>query len=250
MDDGVGVLNFNIMFEVMKIVKENDWVIMFYVESLEFLKVDMRIVENMMILRDIELVKLSGVRFYMCYVSIKESIKYIIDGKMSGVNVILEIILYYIVFIRDINDYRVNLLIREKEDVEFIIEVIKLGMVDIIGIDYVFYIEEEKRKGFLGMVGLEIVFLICYIKLVKENNIFLNRLSELMFYNLVKFLGMNKGKISIGVDGDLVIVDLDKKIKINKEEFELKGKNIFFEGMEFFGDVVVIIKGGLIKYRK
>lgn len=249
-DDGVGVSNSNIMLEAMKIAKENDWVIMSHAESPEFSKVDMRIAENMMTLRDIELAKLSGARLHMCHVSTKESIKHIIDGKMSGANVTLEITPHHIALTRDINDYRVNPPIREKEDVESIIEAIKLGMVDTIGTDHAPHTEEEKRKGSPGMVGLETAFPICYTKLVKENNISLNRLSELMSYNPAKLLGMNKGKISIGADGDLVIVDLDKKIKINKEEFESKGKNTPFEGMEFFGDVVATIKGGSIKYRK
>ncbi|OOM13529.1 dihydroorotase [Clostridium saccharobutylicum] len=249
-DDGVGVSNSNIMLEAMKIAKENDWVIMSHAESPEFSKVDMRIAENMMTLRDIELAKLSGARLHMCHVSTKESIKHIIDGKMSGANVTLEVTPHHIALTRDINDYRVNPPIREKEDVESIIEAIKLGMVDTIGTDHAPHTEEEKKKGSPGMVGLETAFPICYTKLVKENNISLNRLSELMSYNPAKLLGMNKGKISIGADGDLVIVDLDKKIKINKEEFESKGKNTPFEGMEFFGDVVATIKGGSIKYRK
>lgn len=249
-DDGVGVSNSNIMLEAMKIAKENDWIIMSHAESPEFSKVDMRIAENMMTLRDVELAKLSGARLHMCHVSTKESIKYIIDGKMSGANVTLEVTPHHIALTRDINDYRVNPPIREKEDVESIIEAIKLGMVDTIGTDHAPHTEEEKKKGSPGMVGLETAFPICYTKLVKENNISLNRLSELMSYNPAQLLGMNKGKVSIGADGDLVIVDLDKKIKINKEEFASKGKNTPFEGMEFFGEVVATIKGGSIKYRK
>ncbi|AGX42250.1 dihydroorotase [Clostridium saccharobutylicum] len=249
-DDGVGVSNSNIMLEAMKIAKENNWVIMSHAESPEFSKVDMRIAENMMTLRDVELAKLSGARLHMCHVSTKESIKHIIDGKMSGANVTLEVTPHHIALTRDINDYRVNPPIREKEDVESIIEAIKLGMVDTIGTDHAPHTEEEKKKGSPGMVGLETAFPICYTKLVKENNISLNKLSELMSYNPAQLLGMNKGKVSIGVDGDLVIVDLDKKIKINKEEFASKGKNTPFEGMEFFGEVVATIKGGSIKYKK
>ena len=57
---------------------------------------------------------------------------------------------------------------------------------------------------------------------------------------------MNKGKISVGIDGDLVLVDLDKKIKVDSEEFASKGKNTPFEGMEFYGEVEMTIKSGKI----
>jgi len=247
-DDGVGVVNSNTMLLAMEIAKKNNWVIMSHAESPEFSKVDMRIAENMMTLRDVELAKLSKARLHMCHVSTKESIKYIVDGKMSGANITLEVTPHHIGLTRDINDYRVNPPIREKEDVDAIIEAIKLGMVDTIGTDHAPHTAEEKKKGSPGMVGLETAFSICYTKLVKENNISLNKLSELMSYNPAKLLDMNKGKISVGIDGDLVLVDINKKIKVNSENFASKGRNTPFEGMEYYGEVLATIKGGEIKY--
>lgn len=247
-DDGVGVSNSNTMLEAMKIAKENNWVIMSHAESPEFSKVDMRIAENMMTLRDVELAKISGARLHMCHVSTKESIKYIMDGKFSGANITLEVTPHHIGLTREINDYRVNPPIREKEDVEAIISAIKLGMVDTIGTDHAPHTTEEKKNGSPGMVGLETAFSICLTKLVKENEISLNKLSELMSYNPAKLLGMNKGKISVGVDGDLVLVDIDKKIKVNPDKFASKGRNTPFDGMEFYGEVLATIKGGEIKY--
>lgn len=245
-DDGVGVSNSNTMLEAMKIAEKNNWVIMSHAESPEFSKVDMRIAENMMTLRDVELAKLSKVRLHMCHVSTKEAVKYIIDGKMSGANITLEVTPHHIALTRDINDYRVNPPIREKEDVDAIIEAIKLGMVDTIGTDHAPHTAEEKKNGSPGMVGIETAFSICYTKLVKENNISLNKLSELMSYNPAKLLDMNKGKISVGIDGDFVLIDVDKKVKINPEEFVSKGKNTPFDGMEFYGEVLATIKGGVI----
>lgn len=248
-DDGVGVANSNTMLQAMEIAKKNNWVIMSHAESPEFSKVDMRIAENMMTLRDVELAKLSKARLHMCHVSTKESIKYIVDEKMSGANITLEVTPHHIGLTRDINDYRVNPPIREKEDVEAIIEAIKLGMVDTIGTDHAPHTSEEKKKGSPGMVGLETAFSICYTKLVKGNNISLNKLSELMSYNPAKLLDMNKGKISVGIDGDFVLVDIDKKIKVNSEEFASKGRNTPFDGMEFYGEVLATIKGGEVKYK-
>lgn len=245
-DDGVGISNSNTMLQAMKIAKENDWVIMSHAESPEFSKVDMRIAENMMTLRDVELAKLSGARLHMCHVSTKEAIKYIIDGKISGANITLEVTPHHIGLTRDVNDYRVNPPIREKEDVDAIIQAIKLGMVDTIGTDHAPHTIEEKKNGSPGMVGLETAFSVCYTKLVRENGISLNKLSELMSYNGAKLLGMNKGKIGIGTDADLVIVDIDKKIKVNKESFLSKGRNTPFEGMELFGEVINTIKSGKI----
>lgn len=249
-DDGIGVSNSNIMLEAMKIAKENNWVIMSHAESPEFSKVDMRIAENMMTMRDVELAKLSKVHLHMCHVSTKEALKCIIDAKNEGFNITLEVTPHHIGLTNDINNYRVNPPIREKEDVEEIIKAIKLGMVDTIGTDHAPHTLEEKAKGSPGMVGLETAFPICYTNLVRKNNISLNELSRLMSLNPAKLLKMNKGKISIGMDADLVLIDIDKKIKINSNEFASKGKNTPFEGMEYYGEILATIKGGKVKYKK
>lgn len=249
-DDGIGVSNSNIMLEAMKIAKENNWVIMSHAESPEFSKVDMRIAENMMTMRDVELAKLSKVHLHMCHVSTKEALKCIIDAKNEGFNITLEVTPHHIGLTNDINNYRVNPPIREKEDVDEIIKAIKLGMVDTIGTDHAPHTLEEKAKGSPGMVGLETAFPICYTNLVRKNNISLNELSRLMSLNPAKLLKMNKGKISIGMDADLVLIDIDKKIKINSNEFASKGKNTPFEGMEYYGEILATIKGGKVKYKK
>jgi dihydroorotase len=67
-----------------------------------------------------------------------------------------------------------------------------------------------------------------------------------MSYNPAKLLDMNKGKISVGIDGDFVLIDTDKKVKINPEEFASKGRNTPFDGMEFYGEVLATIKGGVL----
>ncbi|WP_315078648.1 dihydroorotase [uncultured Clostridium sp.] len=249
-DDGVGVSNSNTMLEAMKIAKENNWVLMSHAESPEFSKIDMRIAENMMTIRDVELAKITGAHLHMCHVSTKEALKHIIAAKNEGVNITLEVTPHHIGLTKDINDYRVNPPIRKKDDVEEIIKAIKLGMIDTIGTDHAPHTLEEKAKGSPGMVGLETAFPICYTKLVRENDISLNELSKLMSLNPAQLLGMNKGKISIGLDADLVLIDIDKKIKIHSKEFASKGRNTPFEGMEYHGEILATVKGGKIKYKK
>lgn len=248
-DDGVGVADSKIMMDAMKIAKKNDWVVMSHAETKEFSGVDMRLAENMMTWRDITLAKVTGAKLHMCHVSTKEAMKYIIDGKCDGVNVTCEVTPHHIALTKDINDYRVNPPIREREDVDFLLKAIKHGDVYCIGTDHAPHTEEDKKKGAPGVVGLETAFPICYTKLVKDGVIRINKLSELMSKNPAELLKMNKGMLSIGMDGDVVVLDLNKKVKINSENFKSKGKNTPFEGMEFFGEVKMTIKNGEILYK-
>lgn len=248
-DDGKGVSDSKIMMESMKIAKENNWIVMSHAESPEFSKVDMRLAENMMTWRDITLAKFVDCRLHMSHVSTKEAMKYIIEGKNDGVKVTCEITPHHLALNNKISNYRVNPPIREEEDVNFLIKAIKMNYVDCIGTDHAPHSKEDKEKGAPGMIGIEQAFSICYTKLVKENNISLNKLSQLMSGNAAKLLNINKGKLQPGFAGDLVLIDLNKKRIFKEEDIVSRSKNTPFNGMEFYGDVVVTIKNGKIIYK-
>ncbi|MGV1065286.1 dihydroorotase [Clostridium perfringens] len=248
-DDGKGVSDSKIMMEAMKIAKANNWIVMSHAESPEFSKVDMRLAENMMTWRDITLAKFVDSRLHMSHVSTKEAMKYIIEGKNDGVKVTCEITPHHLALNNKISNYRVNPPIREEEDVNFLIKAIKMNYVDCIGTDHAPHSKEDKEKGAPGMIGIEQAFSICYTKLVKENHISLNKLSQLMSGNAAKLLNINKGKLQPGFLGDLVLIDLNKKRVFKEEDIVSRSKNTPFNGMEFYGDVVVTIKNGKIVYR-
>ncbi len=249
-DDGVGVMDSEVMYKAMLKAKEYDWIIMSHAEDHKFSHIDMRTAENIMTLRDIYLAKETGARLHMCHVSTKEAIGYIREAKKHFSNITCEVTPHHIYLTKDISNYRVNPPIREKEDVVNIIDAIKDGIVDCIGTDHAPHTKEDKEKGSPGMVGLETSFSICYTSLVKSKAITLNKLSEIMSKNGAHILGMNKGRITPGVEGDIVLLDLNKKIRVNCEEFHSKGKNTPFEGMEFYGEVQMTIKEGRILYKK
>ena len=71
-----------------------------------------------------------------------------------------------------------------------------------------------------------------------------------MSYNPAKLLGMNKGYVGVGVEGDLVLIDTDKKIKVDADKFASKGRNTPFNGNEYYGEILATIKSGKIKYKK
>ena len=249
-DDGKGVVSNEAMRRALELTKETGWVVMSHAECPEFSKLDMRLAEDMMTIRDVELAKYTGGRLHMCHVSTVKSMEAIIDAKMEGANVTCEVTPHHIFLTQDISNYRVNPPIREKADVEYIHWAIKHGYVDCIGTDHAPHTKEDKEKGAPGMVGLETAFSICYTSLVKDGDISLNKLSEIMSKNGANLLGMNKGLVEPGKDGDLVLVDLDKKIKVDSSEFASKGRNTPYEGMEFYGEVLMTIKSGKIVYKK
>ncbi len=249
-DDGFGVMDSSVMMKAMQLAKENNWIVMSHAEDETFSKIDMRIAEDLMTIRDLYLAKITKAHLHMAHVSTIEAIKAIENAKKEGVKVTCEVTPHHIALDSTISNYRVNPPIREKEDVENIINAIKNDVVDCIGTDHAPHTKDDKENGAPGMVGLETAFSICYTTLVKNNGISLNKLSSLMSKNPAEILRMNKGLISVGKDGDMVLVDLDKKVVVDSNDFVSKGKNTPFEGREYYGEVVMTIKGGKVVYKR
>ncbi|OFI06260.1 dihydroorotase [Clostridium acetireducens DSM 10703] len=246
-EDGRDVMDSEVMLNAMVKAKEKDIIVMCHCENHELSVVDTRLAENTMTWRNITLSEFTGCSIHLAHVSTKEAMEYVIQAKKKGLSVTCEVTPHHIALTDDI-EYRVNPPMRKKEDVEFLIKSIKNDWVDTISTDHAPHSFEDKKKGAPGISGLETAFAVCYTKLVKENNISLNKLSELMSKNPARILKENKGQIKIGYDADLVLVDTNKKLKIDSNNFESRGKNTPFNNMEVYGDIITTIKNGKVVY--
>lgn len=247
-DDGKGVSNSRVMLDAMVVAKEKDLTIISHAENEELVDLDTRLAENMMTWRDIALSKFTGCKLHLAHVSTKEAMKDIIEGKQQGARITCEVTPHHLALTEE-TEYRVNPPIRKKEDVSFLIQAIKDGFVDTISTDHAPHSTEDKIKGAPGISGLETAFPVCFTKLVQEGHITINKLSELMSKNPAKIMGLNKGEIKIGYEGDLVLLDIETVYNIDTSEFLSKGINTPFEGKAVKGKVMCTIKAGRLVYK-
>lgn len=246
-DDGKGVSSPLTMYRAMEKVRERGMILMAHAEEMDLTEIDYRLSENLETVRDIYLAKHIGARLHLTHVSTREAIDEIRRARSGGADKITCDVTPHHISLWD-NDYRVNPPIREKEDVEALIEGIRDGTVDAIGTDHAPHTQEDKEKGSPGISGIETAFGICHTHLVKAGHINMGQLVRLMAENPARILGINKGRLEKGYDGDLVLVDLDRESEINGERFVSKGKNTPFSGMKVYGEVLMTIRGGSIKY--
>lgn len=247
-DDGRGVSDSGVMLQAMLKAEKLNLTIISHAENEELVQFDTRLAENIMTHRDISLSEHTNCKLHLAHVSTKEAMKYIIDGKEQGARITCEVTPHHIA-LTDETQYRVNPPIRKTEDVDCLIKAIQHGFVDVIATDHAPHSKEDKIKGAPGISGLETAFPICFTKLVKEGHINLNRLSELMSKNPAKIMGLNKGEIKIGMDGDLVLLDTKTKYNIDLSKFLSKGVNSPFEGKAVIGTVLLTIKAGRVVYK-
>ncbi|HEY5575870.1 MAG TPA: dihydroorotase [Clostridiaceae bacterium] len=242
-EDGYDVMDSSVMLGAMQKAKKKGITVMCHSENHELSKVDMRLAEDIMTWRNIALGEYSGCTLHIAHVSTVDSMRYVVEAKNRGSKITCEVTPHHIALTSDMA-YKVNPPLREQRDVDYLIKCIKEGYVDAISTDHAPHTAEDKKNGSPGMVGIETAFQVCYTKLVCEGNITLSKLSEIMSKRPAEIIGVNKGQIKIGFEGDLVLIDIEKDATISSSSFLSKGKNTPFEGFKVKGEVVMTFKGG------
>ncbi|MDP3035727.1 MAG: dihydroorotase family protein [Methanobacteriaceae archaeon] len=126
-----------------------------------------------------------------------------------------------------------------------------LSKIDLIGTDHAPHSIEEKKKGVWdsspGIPNLEVVLKLLLTK-YHAKKISLDSIKRLLCENPAKIFNLkNKGFIKIGMDADLVIIDLKREGIINSEEFYSKAHYTPFEGMTYNGaPIMTICRGKLV----
>ena len=245
-EDGKGVQSNYVMWQAMKIAAEKNLIVMSHAEDMDISPYDYRLAENIETARNIFLAEYTGARLHMCHVSTKEALQSVLDAKKRDVKVTSEVTPHHIWFAD--TPYRVNPPIRTAADVEYLINAMKNGEVEAIATDHAPHSPEDKANGAPGMVGLETAFSICYTKLCVQNKMPLETLSKMMSRGGAEVLGLNKGLIKEGFDGDITLVDLNESYTVNPDDFAGKSHNTPYAGETLTGKVKMTIKAGKLTY--
>lgn len=233
-DDGYTLHNTEIMRDALKLSKELDFKVLTHCQP------EFEIVE-----RDLKLLEEVGGNLHICHISLKETLDEIKKYKDRGYKFTCEVGPHHIYGYG--LDYKVNPSFAEEEDMKYLIQGIKDGYIDMIGTDHAPHTQEDKENGAPGISNIEVAFQMVN-KVFSENQISLNKLSEMMSANPAKFLGLNQGLIEEGLRADLVLIDENCENVIDTSNFISKGKNNPFNGQRVKGKVIMTIKNGKIMY--
>ncbi len=215
--------------------------------------------EELMLWRDIQLVKSIGTKYHAQHLSTAGSMDIIRKAKEDGLPVTCEVSPHHLLLTDDTieeydTNYKMNPPLRTAADIKAIKQAIKDGCIDALASDHAPHLESEKELEFLyapfGIVGLECA-LGLYIKaLIKDGTIDWMRLIAMMTCNPAKIIGIDsfKGSLSIDKWGDVTIFDPNEKWTVDVNKFISKSKNCPYHGWELQGKVKYTIVGGEIRY--
>ena len=214
--------------------------------------------EEVMVARDLILARELGTRIHIAHLSTAGGLLALRAAKDQGVAATAEVTPHHLLLTdaalegRD-PDFKMNPPLRSPEHVEALAGAVKSGLVDVIATDHAPHTVGEKSRGLekapFGIVGLETAVALLLDRLVHKKVIPLGRFVELLSSNPARILGLrDKGRIAVGADADLTILNLAKAGTIDKNAFESKGRNTPFDGWKLKGRAVMTIVGGRVVY--
>lgn len=216
------------------------------------------IAEEIMVMRDAMLAEETGAHVHICHVSTAKSVDIIRRMKKHGVHVTCETCPQYFTLTEDEvltkgSMARVNPPLRTAQDVKGIIAGLKDGTIDVIATDHAPHSAEEKARTLVrapsGMVGLETSLALTLTALYHTGKMEIPAIIRRMTTNPADILHLPKGRMSLGVDADLVIFDPDEEWTIDPEQFASKGRNTPFAGRTVKGKVKYTIVKGKVVYQ-
>lgn len=219
--------------------------------------------EELEIMRDIALCRLSGCPLHIQHVSTARGLDMIRAAKEEGLPVTCEVTPHHMFLTDDdIDDtyptsLKVNPPLRTKADAQALIDGIIDGTVDAIVTDHAPHTDWEKDREFelspFGMIGLETSLGLVLTNLVDTGVMDYDRMVELMAVSPRRILREEPVKIETGSAADITVFDPEEKWTVTRDEFYSKAGNSAFIGAELKGratDVFVsgyaTLKGGEI----
>ncbi len=212
--------------------------------------------ESIHIARDVLIAEETGCHYHVCHVSTKESVRVIRDAKRAGIRVTAEVTPHHLVLIdEDIPNqdpnFKMNPPLRSEADRQALLEGLADGTIDCIATDHAPHASEEKALGIerapFGITGFETAFPLLYTKLVAEGEMRLETLIRNLTDKAAAIFELPYGKLEVGAEADLVLLDLETERTVSPERFRSKGKNTPFAGERLKGfPVMTLVKGEIV----
>ena len=218
-----------------------------------------RAAEELQVVRDIILSRITGARIHILHISTRESLDQVRAAKSQGIRVTCEVLPHHFTLtdgdIRNFDtDFKMMPPLREKTDVEAILEGLADGSIDCLATDHAPHTRLDKEEPFeeaaSGVVGMETAIPVCWEHLVRSGIVSVPRLVELFSLNPSRLLKLGKGTLAEGADADVTVIDPDRRQVVDPSRFRSKGRNCPFRGWELHGTPVLTVVGGRVVHRQ
>lgn len=217
------------------------------------------IAETTSVAQMLAMAKETGVRFQVAHASCPAVVDLVTQARQDGVKATVETCPPYLFFTEEAFEEhgpyaKINPPMRTAEDVEGMWERLRRGEIDVIGTDHSPFLVSEKEPywqniwgAYPGAPGLE-AFLPLMLTAVAQGRLSLRQMVKVTAENAARLFGLypRKGRVAVGADADLVLVDLQREYRLNPESWHTKSKATgrLFAGFSCTGAPIMTMVAG------
>ena len=216
--------------------------------------------EEVVVARDLMLVRLTSGRLHFRHLSTAGSLDAVRAAKAEGLAVTCEVAPHHFTLTdEDLagatyhTDWKINPPLRSSDHVDAVKQALYDGTVDAIASDHTPQHRDEKELDFseapFGVVGLETAVSLAVDRLVHGKVIGIGRLVRLFSIGPAQAFRLPGGTLRPGSPADVTILDLRRRVTVDPNTFRSKSRNTPFAGLKLRGAPVVTIVGGRIVWR-
>jgi dihydroorotase len=216
--------------------------------------------EEIAVLRDIALCRLTGARLHIQHITTRRAIEAVRQAKREGIKVTCEACPHHFVLTdeeigKEFNTHlKVNPPLRSRDDRDAVIAGLVDGTIDCIASDHAPHSEEQKDCEFdqapSGMIGLETTVGLVKTYLIDKGYLDWADAVRKLTINPARIFNLPGGTLVEGGPADITIIDPDKKWTVRGDKFRSRSKNSPFIGFKLSGQVVTTILNGRVVFEQ
>ena len=212
------------------------------------------IAENLLVLRDLAILKYSESKLHISTISTTESINNIKKAKKEKLHISTDLAAHQIMLTEEMftefnSDLKVMPPLRSEKTRQTLIDGIIDGTIDAISSDHTpINIEGKKcefEKAKFGIIGLETVFPI--INTILKDKLELSRIIDLISRNPRNILGLDTPKVEENEYANMTLFNPAEKWTYQKSDIASLSKNTPFIDYDFIGRPIGVINNGKIQ---
>jgi len=213
--------------------------------------------EDVDVVRDCVLAKLTGARVHLAHVSTRGALAAVRKAKDAGLSVTCEVTPHHWTLTDEaVAEYDTNTKmsppLRSRDHVDAILEAMSDGTIDAIATDHAPHHYDEKALEYdqapFGITGLETAVGLAF-DLVHRGVIGLERLVEMCSTNPARVFGLaDRGSLVKNAHADITILDPQLEWVFDVASSKSKSRNTPFDGRRLTGAAVATIVGGRLVY--
>jgi dihydroorotase len=209
--------------------------------------------ETIPLTRDLQLARMTGVKYHAAQISCSRSVEILATEKPNNQNVSAGVCINNLALNElDVGQYRtffkLSPPLRSEDDRLACIEGVRTGAIDIIHSGHDPQDVEVKRRPFAeaadGAIGLETLFAAA-LRLVHSGEVPLMSVLRAMTSRPADILGLNSGRLAKGAPADFMLADPDYPWVVTEHSILSRSGNTSFEGARFSGKVIATFVAGV-----